>query len=291
MEELDEEVYSTIFSALRHGVRRNILRMLEEREHSFTDIEEKLGLSSSQLTYHLDSLKELITKTEKGYRLSVFGKAAVDMMKQVETPPRRYNGAQDTRRKLLIIILVVVLCSSLFGLAYYIRLSNFLQTRMASASYHTLVDDMGLSFSLLRSSYTIILDSGKLDYYNVKQVLYQSHQLRSQCNLLKTMDSRYHQEWFELDFMAMEHWHFFRTLEQRLLQDPNSDPLVLTEEQNSLMMEMRESLDTIMSVTETEYQINTRYIDVDEATLEKSLEASNKLLELIDEGYEVFNLS
>jgi hypothetical protein len=39
------------------------------------------------------------------------------------------------------------------------------------------------------------------------------------------------------------------------------------------------------------YQINTRYIEIDEATLEKSLEASNKLLELIDEGYEVFNLS
>jgi DNA-binding HxlR family transcriptional regulator len=252
MEELDEEVYSTIFSALRHGVRRNILRMLEEREHSFTDIEEKLGLSSSHLTYHLDSLKELITKTEKGYRLSVFGKAAVDMMKQVETPPRRYNGAHDTRRQLLIVILVVVLCSSLFGLAYYIRLSNFLQTRMASASYHTLVDDMGLSFSLLRSSYTSILDTGKLDYYNVKQLLYQSHQLRSQRNLLKTMDSRHHREWFELDFMAMEHWHFFRNLEERLLQDPNLDPLVLTEEQSSLMREMRESLDTIICVTETD---------------------------------------
>lgn len=291
MEELDEEVYSTIFNALRHGVRRNILRMLEEREHSFTDVEEKLGLSSSHLTYHLDSLKELITKTDTGYRLSVFGKAAVDMMKQVETPPRRYNGDQGTRRKLLIVILVVVLCSSLFGLGYYIRLSNLLQTKMASSSYHILVDDMGLSFSLLRSSYTSILGTGKLDYYNVKQLLYQSHQLRSQCNLLKTMDSRHHREWFELDFMAMEHWHFFRNIEQRLLQDPNLNPLMLTEEQNSLMMEMRESLNTIMSVTETEYQINRRYIEIDEATLEKSLEASNKLLELIDEGYEVFNLS
>jgi len=192
MEEFDEEVYSTIFNALRHGVRRNILRMLEEREHSFTDMEEKLDLSSSHLTYHLDSLKELITKTETGYKLSIFGRAAVEMMRQVESPPKRYNEAQGTLRKVLIVILIVGLCSSLLGLAYYIRLNNLLQSKMASASYHILVDDMGLSFSLLRSSYTSILDSGKLDYYNVKQLLYQSHQLRSQCCLLITMDSRHH---------------------------------------------------------------------------------------------------
>ena len=155
-----------------------------------------------------------------------------------------------------------------FGLAYYIRLSNLLQSKMASASYHLLVDDMGLSFSLLRSSYTSILDSGKLDYYNFKQLLYQSHQLRSQCNLLKTMDSRHHQEWRELDFMAMELWHLFRNLEERVLQDQNLDPLVLTEEQIALMVEMRETLNTIMSITETEYQINAMHIEIDESTLE-----------------------
>lgn len=291
MEELEEEVYSTIFNALKHGVRRNILRMLEEREHTFTEMEEKLGLSSSHLTYHLDSLKELITKTETGYKLSVFGRAAVDMMRHVESPPKRYNEAQGTLRKVLIVILAVGLCSSLFGLAYYIRLSNLLQSKMASASYNILIDDVGLSFSLLRSSYTSILDSGKLDYYNVKQLLYQSHQLRSQCNLLKTMDSRHHQEWFELDFMAMELWHFFRNLEQRLLQDQNLDPLELTEEQIELMVEMRETLNTVMSITETEYQINTISIEIDDSTLEESLEASNYLLELIEDGYEVFKLS
>jgi len=288
VEELDEEVYSTIFNALRHGVRRNILRMLEEREHSFTDMEEKLGLSSSHLTYHLDSLKELITKTEIGYKLSVFGRAAVEMMSQVESPPKRYNEAQGTQRKVLMVILIVGLCSSLLGLAYYVRLNNLLQSKIASVSYDILVDDMGLSFSLLRSSYTSILDSGKLDYYNVKQLLYQLHQLRSQCRLLKTMDSRHHQEWFELDFTVMELWHFFQNLEQKLLQDQNLDLLELTEEQIELMVEMRETLNTIMSITETEYQINTKYIEIDESTLEESLQASNYLLELIEDGYEVF---
>jgi len=291
MEEPEEEVYSTIFNALRHGVRRNILRMLEEREHTFTDMEEKLGLSSSHLTYHLDSLKELITKTETGYKLSVFGRAAVDMMRHVESPPKRYNEAQGTLRKVLIVVLAVGLCSSLFGLAYYIRLSNLLQSKMASASYDILVDDMGFSFSLVRSYYTSILASGNLDFYIVKPLLYQLIQLRIQCHLLMKMDSGHRQEWYELSYMAMELWHFFQNLEQRILQDQNLDPLALTEEQIELMVEMRETLNTIMSITEIEYQINTIHIEIDETTFEKSLEASNHLLELIEYGYEVFNLS
>ena len=51
-------------------------------------MEEALSLSSSHLTYHLDALKELVTKTETGYKLSVFGQAAVEMIERVENPPQ-----------------------------------------------------------------------------------------------------------------------------------------------------------------------------------------------------------
>jgi DNA-binding HxlR family transcriptional regulator len=120
MDELDEEVYSTIFNALRHGVRRNILRMLEEREHSFTDIEEKLDLSSSHLTYHLDSLKELITKKDTGYKLSVFGRAAVEMIKQVEDPHMEPSKIERNHRILMLVLVIgIIITSSLFTSNYY----------------------------------------------------------------------------------------------------------------------------------------------------------------------------
>ena len=86
MSEVDEEVYTTIFNALRHGVRRRILRMLSETQMTFTALNENLNISSSHLTYHLDSLKELVSKNEASYRLSVFGRAAVDMMNGIENP-------------------------------------------------------------------------------------------------------------------------------------------------------------------------------------------------------------
>ena len=87
MSEVDEEVYTTIFNALRHGVRRRILRMLSERQMNFSAINESLNISSSHLTYHLDSLRELVSKDDASYRLSVFGRAAVDMMNGIENPP------------------------------------------------------------------------------------------------------------------------------------------------------------------------------------------------------------
>lgn len=87
MSEVDEEVYTTIFNALRHGVRRRILRMLAGTQMTFTALNENLNISSSHLTYHLDSLGELVSKNDYGYSLSVFGNAAVDMMNGIENPP------------------------------------------------------------------------------------------------------------------------------------------------------------------------------------------------------------
>ncbi len=130
-DELDEEVYSSIFNALRHGVRRNILRMLEDRELTHTEIAENLGISSSHLTYHLDTLEDLVTKTETGYRLSRFGEAAVQMTKTVETPPMpAINPRDKTRLKQITLVLsisLLVIAGATIGLY---RLSHQRDQRM-----------------------------------------------------------------------------------------------------------------------------------------------------------------
>ena len=113
MSEGKDELYSTIFSALRHGARRKILRILSKRGVSFTELLNELGLTSSHLTYHLDALGELIGKNESIYSLSVFGKAAVDMMHNIEDPPARYlqndaNGSYKYAFAILMTVMVVV---------------------------------------------------------------------------------------------------------------------------------------------------------------------------------------
>jgi len=89
MSDSEEEIYSTMFTSLKHPARRKILRMLSGGPRSFSEMLEQLGISSSHLTYHLESLAELVCKMEDGrYRLSTFGEAAVATMSTVEEAPK-----------------------------------------------------------------------------------------------------------------------------------------------------------------------------------------------------------
>ncbi len=88
MSDSEEEIYSIMFSSLKHPVRRKILRMLAGDSMSFSELLEALGVSSSHLTYHLENLGELLSKTDNGkYRLSTFGQASVSTMQIVEEAP------------------------------------------------------------------------------------------------------------------------------------------------------------------------------------------------------------
>jgi len=85
MSDFEEEIYSTMFTSLKHSIRRKILRMLSNKPRSFSEILKSLAISSSHLTYHLENLGELVSKIDDGkYKLSTFGEAAVATMSKVE---------------------------------------------------------------------------------------------------------------------------------------------------------------------------------------------------------------
>ncbi len=114
MQDRDDELYTTMFNALRHGVRRKVLRILLKRKVSFTTLLKELEISSSHLTYHLDALGELISKDESLYTLSVFGKATVEMMTNIEDPPKRYfqNNPGEVYKYLFTILLTIFVITS-----------------------------------------------------------------------------------------------------------------------------------------------------------------------------------
>ena len=140
----DEEPYSTIFSSLKHPIRRRILRMLSERPMSFSEMLEALGVSSSFLTYHLENLGELVGKTDDGrYRLSSFGEAAMSTMAKVEdipttasqqsprTKPKRVVGSITMALGIICILLI----ASMGGvMAYYSAINNNKENRLESAN-------------------------------------------------------------------------------------------------------------------------------------------------------------
>ncbi len=119
MSDPEEEIYSTMFSSLKHPARRKILRMLSEKTMTFSQMLDYLGISSSHLTYHLESLGELVTKTDDGkYRLSRFGETCVNTMRSVEEAPniqpQRFRALPFKWKTILALsIIIIVLVASI----------------------------------------------------------------------------------------------------------------------------------------------------------------------------------
>jgi DNA-binding transcriptional ArsR family regulator len=120
----EEEIYSIMFTSLKHPVRRKILRMLADKPMTFMEMVDHLGVSSSHLTYHLESLGELVSKTENGrYRLSSFGQATVSAMKGVEEVPvydskRRLKLPLKWKATLALLLIMVLLLASMSTLQF-----------------------------------------------------------------------------------------------------------------------------------------------------------------------------
>lgn len=128
----EEEPYSTIFASLNHPVRRKILRMLSQNPMSFSEILDALGVSSSFLTYHIENLGELVSKTSDGkYRLSSFGEAAMATLTKVEDIPTSVHMPKANSRfrarvaAIALGIICIVLAAAVIGtFAYYVPLIN-----------------------------------------------------------------------------------------------------------------------------------------------------------------------
>ncbi|MCW3997847.1 MAG: winged helix-turn-helix domain-containing protein [Candidatus Bathyarchaeota archaeon] len=130
----EEEIYSIMFSSLKHPVRRKILRMLSDKPMSFSHMLEELGISSSHLTYHLENLGELVSKTKEGsYQLSKFGEASVDTMKLVEEAPvvRSKQGLSMKWKSIVAILLIVTVFFAGFSVLQY----NFLNEASAENDF------------------------------------------------------------------------------------------------------------------------------------------------------------
>ena len=124
MRDSKEEIYSIMFSSLKHPVRRKILRMLSDKPMTFSEMLELLGVSSSHLTYHLENLGELISKDENGtYKLSTFGLASVSTMKIVEEAPpvqpkQRLALSLKWKSLLAVLLIGLVVLASMAYLQY-----------------------------------------------------------------------------------------------------------------------------------------------------------------------------
>jgi DNA-binding transcriptional ArsR family regulator len=111
----EDEIYSIMFTSLKHPVRRKILRMLGVKPMTFMEMVEVLGVSTPHLTYHLESLGELVSKMDNDkYKLSTFGLATISAMKGIEDvnekePKRRLTTSKWKAFSLVLLVAVLIL--------------------------------------------------------------------------------------------------------------------------------------------------------------------------------------
>ena len=173
----EDEIYSIMFSSLKHPVRRKILRMLGNKSMTFMQMVEELGISSPNFTYHLESLGELVSKMDNDqYKLSSFGLATVNAMKGIEEaheaePKRRATSFKWKAVSATLLVIVLVMASMVaLEYAYVNQLSNA-QKLLLDENQHLLSYGVGTDkvpaflqnvSQIDNKAYTISLLSNKL---------------------------------------------------------------------------------------------------------------------------------
>ncbi len=117
----EDDTYSTIFTALKHPIRRKILRRLQSSPTTYTELLNELSIENGLLNYHLESVKELLTKMGDGkYTLNEFGKAGVQLLQRVEEPVAISTKTTISRQaqllRMLGIAVIIILSLSTYSL-------------------------------------------------------------------------------------------------------------------------------------------------------------------------------
>ena len=75
-EEIPISEEDEIFKILTHQTRRNIIKVLGERDLTFSQIKRSLEIDSPALSYHLKSMKPFVIQKKSKYSFSEIGRAA-----------------------------------------------------------------------------------------------------------------------------------------------------------------------------------------------------------------------
>jgi len=154
--------------------------MLATKPMTFMEIVENLGVSTSHLTYHLESLGELVSKLDNGqYKLSTFGLATVSAMNGVEEAPqiepkRRTKLTVKWQAVLGALLIAVVLFAGLFAFQYN-TLNQVSASQKALAAQNKQLVSCGTGpdkvYNFLEymtaidaRNYTVTLDSDVINY-------------------------------------------------------------------------------------------------------------------------------
>ena len=182
MSDSTEETYSAMFSSLRHPARRKILKMLSEKEMTFSQMLDELEIPGSHLTYHLENLGEFLVKMDDGkYKLSSIGDACCAVMKGAEEVPnkhaQKFTGLPLRWKTILTVFAIgIILLATTSGVQYYFfnQLSGDYETLEAELEQAKMQNKQIISWSSAERAMTIIRDVAQIDTTKYQTTLLQA---------------------------------------------------------------------------------------------------------------------
>ena len=170
-----------VFSALKHDIRRNILRLLAEKPSTYTEMLEALGIESGHLAYHLRNMGRLIEKDENGvYTLSENGLNAYGYVQGVH-PVEIESGEKASQGKHRYIIVI----AALLILAVFLTYSLQYHQAQRNESKRLINETMEITEKSLNAVYTIF-DGYAADRDTWTQLVMDLLELRNHIDELST---------------------------------------------------------------------------------------------------------
>jgi hypothetical protein len=239
---MEEDVYSTVFSVLKHPIRRRVMRMLNSKPQTYTEILKALNVETGYLNYHLESMRDLVTKDEHGrYSLSVFGEAAVNLLAKVEEPIKREKkatimGFKLTATRLLTLAVMVLTIFNVYLFASY----QGLYSDKANALGEVMMQTRGL-LSDANSVLNHTVKDRRIDFETWAVLLRDmSLQLRLY-NTISALDPNHRQLWIQIRSAIDEATSLFYAIDQGYGQS-GGRYLNLTDSQTSSLETLLEGL-------------------------------------------------
>ena len=232
----ENDTYQTIYNALKHPLRRKILRILNNGKTSYTEIQTKLNIDNGLLNYHLDNMRDLLAKDDAGiYSLSESGQGAVTLITRVEDTDSHRDkvfGLTKSQTKSLLLLLIIVTGVSLLGLGYLFTTQNSQDSTIAKASRGALSQlDHGLGS--LSNAFLDVVNSGEITRDDLHSIRDEAFEVERLSDLLVVLDSDYKGYWRQYSSLAGKIYSFMIYLESDVydLGVVPKDSLVLTEMQ------------------------------------------------------------
>jgi len=134
-EEIPISKEDEIFKLLTHQTRRNIIKVLGERDLTFSQIKRNLEIDSPTLSYHLKSMKEFVNQKKSKYTFSDIGRAALYLLTKADQSIKmsRY------RRNFFYAHIITGICWVIAGFLFPIIIESIIRIDFSMHSINLIV--------------------------------------------------------------------------------------------------------------------------------------------------------